>query len=509
MARIKYFNSVTGQWEYADSQHSTGSGENVDLTGVVKSVNGVTPDENGNVEITIPDTGGNIGYPNWSHLKWYVMGDSLTAQDNNFTSKHYYDFVQEKTGIRLIVDGIGGTGYKNGEDRGESFLDRIKNLPEDVDIVSIFGSGNDLSSANLQYADKAIWDTLKWLMENRPGLPVIVVPPSPWKKTDTHDYTKWETLWKSYCDRLQLCAFKCNHRYMSDMYDCPPFYPDFEKHMEKFFTTDPNGIHPNEAGHEALATYFYNALAQELEFDAGSGINGSGGNADQSGVYYIATDHGVRPDVEDNTAAMQKLIDTVHDYGGGIIWLPIGEYRFDSANSVPENSDFRTILTPKSGVSIIGESLSGTVIQVYGHTEKGASWLANYIADRDDKSVKLSGCTYRNFTIDMSEATVAEYSSTGKALGMKALRDCIFRDLRLLNTPSTALGIDMLDNVVIDSVYVYRGGREWQPGGQGGAGIGIGTGKWENENYVVRNCLCVECGHFGIFLEDQGIFSSN
>ena len=235
----------------------------------------------------------------------------------------------------------------------------------------------------------------------------------------------------------------------------------------------------------------------------------SGGNADQSGVYYIATDHGVRPDVEDNTAAMQDLIDKVHENGGGIIWLPIGEYRFDSANSVPENPDFRTILTPQSGVSIVGESLSGTVIQVYGHTEKGASWLANYIADRDDKSVKLSGCTYRNFTIDMSEATVAEYSSTGKALGMKALRDCIFRDLRLLETPSTALGIDMLDNVVIDSVYVYKGGREWQPGGQGGAGIGIGTGKWENENYVVRNCLCVECGHFGIFLEDQGIFSGN
>ena len=235
----------------------------------------------------------------------------------------------------------------------------------------------------------------------------------------------------------------------------------------------------------------------------------SSGNAGQSGVYYVATDHGVRPDVEDNTAAMQQLINTVHENGGGIIWLPIGEYRFDSSKSVPENADFRTILTPKSGVSIVGESLSGTVIQVYGHTEKGASWLANYIADREDKSVKLSGCTYRNFTIDMSEATVAEYSSTGKALGMKALRDCIFRDLRLLETPSTALGIDMLDNVVIDSVYVYKGGREWQPGGQGGAGIGIGTGKWENENYVIRNCLCVECGHFGIFLEDQGIFSGN
>ena len=29
---------------------------------------------------------------------------------------------------------------------------------------------------------------------------------------------------------------------------------------------------------------------------------------------------------------------------------------------------------------------------------------------------------------------------------------------------------------------------------------------WENENYIIRNCICVSCGHFGIFLEDQGIF---
>lgn len=33
-----------------------GNSENVDLTGVVKSINGETPDENGNVEIVIPDS---------------------------------------------------------------------------------------------------------------------------------------------------------------------------------------------------------------------------------------------------------------------------------------------------------------------------------------------------------------------------------------------------------------------------------------------------------------------
>ena len=222
-------------------------------------------DKNGNF-IPVPFIGGGGGkYPDWSHLTWYVMGDSLTEKTHTHTDKHYYDFIQEKTGIKLIVDGVSARGYKNGDTLGVSFLDRVKNIPETgVDVVTIFGSGNDLKKDDLTYSDSAIWQTLKWLMENRPGLPVIVVPPSPWRSTDTHDYTKWNDPWKSYCARLELCALKCNHRYLSDMYDCPPFYPDFDGHMDKFFTTDPNGIHPNEEGHKALAPYFYNALLQEL-----------------------------------------------------------------------------------------------------------------------------------------------------------------------------------------------------------------------------------------------------
>ena len=250
-------------------------------------------DENGK---PIPIPGGSGGkpvvYPDWSHLTWYVMGDSLTdrksknAQGVPFTNKYYYDFVKEKTGIKLIVDGIGSTGYKNNSG-GRTFLERVQeafpaNEPtknSDVDIVTIFGSGNDLKKDDLKYADLAIWDTLVWLLVNRPGLRVIVVPPSPWRSTDTHNYNRWDELWTAYCNRLALCALKCGHRYMSDMYDCPPFIPDFAGHMTKFFTTDPNGIHPNEEGHKALAPYFYNALLQELALKsaaAGGGGTGTG-----------------------------------------------------------------------------------------------------------------------------------------------------------------------------------------------------------------------------------------
>ena len=243
----------------------------------------------------------NVDYPDWSHLKWYVMGDSLTDRNADHAEKRYYDFVQEKTGIQLIVDGIGGTGYGAGVSNGQTFVDRVKNIPEDVDIVSIFGSGNDIRYG-VDY-EKPPWNALSWIATKRPGLRVIVAPPLAWKSIKDSDgkivtdYSKRGELWKPYCDRLQVCALACDFRYLSDLYDCPPFNPNFEGHMEKFFTTDPEGIHPNEAGHEALATYFYNALAQELEFDASSGVNssdvnGSGGNT----IYYM--DHEVKYPVD-------------------------------------------------------------------------------------------------------------------------------------------------------------------------------------------------------------------
>ena len=220
------------------------------------------------------------------------------------------------------------------------------------------------------------------------------------------------------------------------------------------------------------------------------------------GAVYIAADYGVSPDAEDNTAAMQALIDAVGDKGGGVIWMPVGVYQFSAASSRALSINVETLLTPRNGVSIIGESITGTVIEVYGSTTEGAAWMSSL------NSSVTEGCTFANFTVDLERETMGSYTHKGKAFYISGIRDCVFRDLSLLNTPSTALGIDMLDNVAIDSVYVYRGGREWHDAKPGGAGIGIGTGKWEHENFVIRNCICDACGHFGIFLEDQGLFKA-
>ena len=219
---------------------------------------------------------------------------------------------------------------------------------------------------------------------------------------------------------------------------------------------------------------------------------------------YNAIDYGLNPKNKDNSKELQTLINLVHSNGGEIIFIPIGVYIFDSAKSSWDmTKNITAICEMKSNVSLLGESLTDTVLKVVGNTERGSALFCHNSAF--SKEI-LHSAHAKNFTIDMSEASLNQYTHRGKAFYYSGIKDCVFRDLRLISTPSTALGIDMLDNVVIDSVYVYEGERSWNYGGNGGAGIGIGTGLWEHENYVIRNCICVSCGHFGIFLEDQGLF---
>lgn len=76
-----------------------------DLTGVVKSVNGKTPDENGNVEITIPDSGGNV--------------DGLTPE--------------VKTALMAVVENIGL--WANGD--GQPLIDNLRAALYSAPIASI------------------------------------------------------------------------------------------------------------------------------------------------------------------------------------------------------------------------------------------------------------------------------------------------------------------------------------------------------------------------------------
>lgn len=78
----------------------------------------------------------------WSGKKWVAFGDSLTDETIN-ADKKYYRYIEEKTGITVVVMGQGGTGYYKAYDSGTAYGQRMANVPADADIITIFGSVND------------------------------------------------------------------------------------------------------------------------------------------------------------------------------------------------------------------------------------------------------------------------------------------------------------------------------------------------------------------------------
>lgn len=208
------------------------------------------------------DGGSADHYPDWSRFKLYVMGDSLTDPAGSVhTSKFYYEYIAEKTGIQVVVDGLGGTGYHAGVSTSRRFADRVSNIPEDVSVVILFGSGNDVKNATFDEYKAGMAAAMGYFFNNRPGLPVIIVPPSPWAT-----YGKRSEEWKTYCDTLELLALNYSLHYVREMWTAPPFDPNSAADRAAFFTKCPDGIHPDENGHRLLAPYFYNALAKVLSF---------------------------------------------------------------------------------------------------------------------------------------------------------------------------------------------------------------------------------------------------
>lgn len=224
------------------------------------------------------------------------------------------------------------------------------------------------------------------------------------------------------------------------------------------------------------------------------GIDSSDGNESGYGPFYIATDYGISIEADDNSPALQALIDRLHTKGGGVIWFPVGTYRFRKSGADADGKEYAIV--PKSNVSILGESMEGTILKQIDSFPYG---MFVHRATADNPVV---GCHFERFTVDAYE-TGDVNQVYGKAFHMKFVQNCVFRDLILRGTTATGMGVDFLDNVLIDRVCCLDCGRTWTGTEPGTSGIGIGTGGWENENFVISNCITVGCGQFGVFIENQ------
>lgn len=149
----------------------------------------------------------------WDGKKWVAIGDSLT-EANSTASKKYHALIAEKTGITVLNYGKSGTGYGKTYSDFNNFADRVSELENvDCDVITIFGSFNDLS-LELGTADDTGTSTLGGYMNTtfdnlftaKPFISVGVITPTPWWGKTPGGTSENSVKAQDYCEMLiEIC----------------------------------------------------------------------------------------------------------------------------------------------------------------------------------------------------------------------------------------------------------------------------------------------------------------
>lgn len=203
-------------------------------------------------------------YKRYKGKKWVCVGDSLT-QNNSATNKHYFDYISDELGFEIVNMGVGGTGYMRGNEENNAFYQRISDCPSDADIVTIFGSGNDLALFDRigEYTDTTtdticgcVNTTLNGYFAICPTAPIGIIAPCPWLTCPT---TSVGNSMELYTEKLRKIAEYRGVPFL-DLYHCSNLRPEDETNRNACFyngtSLDGNGdgVHPNELGHKIIAS---------------------------------------------------------------------------------------------------------------------------------------------------------------------------------------------------------------------------------------------------------------
>lgn len=201
-----------------------------------------------------------------------------------------------------------------------------------------------------------------------------------------------------------------------------------------------------------------------------------------SGFHYLANGYDIVTTNDDNSVALQDLIDTVNKNGGGIIELGLGTY------------NFKNTVTMKSNVGIMGQGIGHTILNMVDNDTATDTWPL------------FDGDFVKNIFIKDLEIHSEETTTTGKHLFMRYIEDSHFTRIKSVGSRPTAIGIDFLNHVTITDNIIINGGRMENIFGCACIGIGTGYDEWENEDFVISNNICINGGQRGIFVEDQARF---
>lgn len=204
----------------------------------------------------------------WQGKKWACVGDSLTDPTTGYTTHYYHDYIAERTGIEVVNMGVRGTAYSKATDGNNRFYDRIVNVPTDADVITIFGSFNDLA-ANLPIGEvndtepttvagyiNATFDALYSIM---PLAKVGVITPTPWDGFNEYEEgTASSDNAKAYVDLL-IAICKKRSIPCLDLFRQSNLRP-WDETFKNLAYYNADGTHPNATGHDIIAPKFLEFL---------------------------------------------------------------------------------------------------------------------------------------------------------------------------------------------------------------------------------------------------------
>ncbi len=202
-------------------------------------------------------------------LKINFLGDSITQGASATTPEEvYHQVIKSKYGLKKANNyGVGGTRIARQTVPSEmtifdyTFEMRAEIMEKDVDAVLVFGGTNDFGHGDAKLGDiesddiytfcGALNSLITKLLKDFVGKEIIFL--TPLHRTDENEPTKHEgKVLSDYVDKMREIFKKRNIKYI-DLFEIDPF--DISKNKYS-----PDGLHPNDLGHEVLA----DTVAKEL-----------------------------------------------------------------------------------------------------------------------------------------------------------------------------------------------------------------------------------------------------
>ncbi len=199
--------------------------------------------------------------------KWVCVGDSLTER-NNHSAKFYHDYIKEDLGFEVINMGVSGTGYKTRDDVANpttegSFYQRVAQIPSDTDVVTVFGSFNDVtqghtlgtaSDTGTSTIGGCINTTIETIYSINPGMRLGIIAPCPWKEMTpaNPDAIAYVALLQEICNKNSIPFLDLFHN--SGLRPWIKAVRDELYNQDAQTNNDFHGTHPNSKGHELLAS---------------------------------------------------------------------------------------------------------------------------------------------------------------------------------------------------------------------------------------------------------------